>query len=157
MAVQIVCRTRVDAVALGNARLAKYAMVAMQNIRLHRIFCTPNHMYKNVCTLDTVNGVLFEWDEAKNLANQRKHGVSFEAASRVFDDPLYVSVAERIVDGEQRWQTFGWVDEVLLLMVAHTVRELEEDGMAVEVMRIITARQATSHERRRYEDEDGSV
>jgi uncharacterized protein len=34
----------------------------------------------------------FEWEEAKNLSNQRKHGVSFEQASAVFHDPLYVSV-----------------------------------------------------------------
>ena len=37
-----------------------------------------------------VTGVRFEWDEAKNIANQRKHGVSFEEARLVFDDPLYV-------------------------------------------------------------------
>ena len=52
-----------------------------------------------------VGGIRFEWDEAKNLANQRKHGVSFEDASEIFRDPLFVSLKDRIEDGEQRWQT----------------------------------------------------
>jgi uncharacterized DUF497 family protein len=49
-----------------------------------------------------VTGIRFEWDEAKNLSNQRKHGVSFEEASQVFLDPLHIVVADRVVDGEQR-------------------------------------------------------
>jgi uncharacterized DUF497 family protein len=96
----------------------------------------------------------FEWDEAKNLSNQRKHGVSFEQASAVFHDPLYVSVQDRIEDGEPRWQTLRMVGELLLLTVAHTVREKSDDGAAVEVIRIISARSATRKERRRYEDEN---
>jgi hypothetical protein len=47
-----------------------------------------------------VSGIRFEWDEAKNLANQRKHGVNFKQASQVFRDPQRVLVAERVVDGE---------------------------------------------------------
>jgi len=98
-------------------------------------------------------GVRLEWDEAKNLANRRKHGVSFEEASQVFLDPLYVSVKEREEDGEQRWQTFGIIDGVMLLMVAHTIREVwGQEG--IDVIRIITARRADSQERRRYEDEN---
>ena len=99
-------------------------------------------------------GIRIEWDEAKNLSNQHKHGVSFEEASRVFLDPLYVSVKERIEKGEERWQTFGLVGNVLVLMVAHTVREESVEGIPVEVIRIITAREATARERRRYEDEN---
>jgi uncharacterized DUF497 family protein len=100
-----------------------------------------------------VNGIRFEWDEAKNLANQSKHGISFEEASSVFLDPLYVSVKEREEDGEQRWQTFGIVNGVMLLMVAHTVREVRGQEN-IDVVRIITARRAESQERRRYEDEN---
>ncbi len=96
----------------------------------------------------------FEWDEAKNLSNRRKHGVSFEEACGVFRDPLYVSVHDRIEDGEPRWQTLGVVEGVLLLTVAHTVREESDNGTVVEVIRIISARQATRKERRRYEDEN---
>ena len=92
---------------------------------------------------------LFEWDEEKNLANQRKHGVSFEHAVLAFADPLVVSYKESEVDGEERWQTFGRVEGLLLLLVAHTVWS-EESGQ--EVIRIISARPATGKDRRRYED-----
>jgi hypothetical protein len=102
-----------------------------------------------------VEGLRFEWDEAKNLSNQRKHGLSFEKASAVFLDPFYVSTQDRIEDGESRWQTLGMVGDVLVLAVAHTVREENTDGTSVDVIRIISARPATRKERRRYEDENG--
>ncbi|MGA7832561.1 MAG: BrnT family toxin [Terracidiphilus sp.] len=101
-----------------------------------------------------MNGIWFEWDEAKNLANQRKHGVSFEDASEVFRDPLFVSVKDRIQDGEQRWRTYGVVDGSLLMMVAHTVREEDAHGTTIEKIRIISARYATRKERQRYEYEN---
>jgi uncharacterized DUF497 family protein len=100
-----------------------------------------------------VEGIRFEWDEA-HLSNQRKHGVSFEQASAVFLDPLYVSVRDRIEDGEFRWQTIGMVEDLLLLTVAHTVRE-ENEGTPIDIFRIISARVATRKERRRYESENG--
>ena len=93
----------------------------------------------------------FEWDAAKAIGNERKHGVGFELAARVFSDPLAVSRQDRIEGGEQRWQTLGMVDGMLLLLVAHTVRD-EDDG---EGIRIISARQATRKERRDYEQENG--
>jgi uncharacterized DUF497 family protein len=106
-----------------------------------------------------VGGIRFEWDEAKNLANRRKHGVSFKQASLVFRDPQRVLVAERVVDGEQRWQTIGVVRKatggILLLLVAHTVREEFAPGVFIEVVRIISARKATPVERRSYADENG--
>ena len=99
--------------------------------------------------------IRFEWDEAKNFANQRKHGVRFEEASQVFRDPLYVSVKDHIEGGEQRWQTLGIVGGLLLLTVAHALREEYEQGTPIEVIRIISARNVTRKERRRYEDENG--
>ncbi|CAN5361524.1 hypothetical protein BH10PSE6_BH10PSE6_14590 [soil metagenome] len=51
----------------------------------------------------------FEWDEAKNRSNQRKHGVSFEIATRVFADPFALTEQDRIEGGEMRWQTIGTV------------------------------------------------
>jgi uncharacterized DUF497 family protein len=102
-----------------------------------------------------VSGIRFEWEEVKNLANQRKHGVSFEDASEIFRDPLFVSLKERIEDGEQRWQTYGKVGNRLLMMVAHTVREEDAHGATIEVIRIISARYASRKERRLYEDENG--
>ena len=98
--------------------------------------------------------ILFEWDEAKNLANQRKHGVSFEEASRVFFDPLCCSVKERIQNGEQRWRTYGQVEGLVLLVVAHTVREENRQGELIEVIRLISARRATRKEQRYYEEEN---
>ena len=87
------------------------------------------------------------WDRNKNRSNQVKHKVSFEVASFVFDDPLHVSRLERVVDGEERWQTVGMAGGVLLLLVAHT---WEEAGREM-VIRIVSARKADAHERKRYE------
>nr|MDQ2736681.1 BrnT family toxin [Pseudomonadota bacterium] len=91
---------------------------------------------------------MFSWDEAKNQGNQKKHGVSFEAAQRVFEDPLHLSRQDRSEDGEQRWQTLGDVGGVVVLLVAHTWGDTERDG---EHIRIISARGATKLERKIYE------
>ena len=95
----------------------------------------------------------FTWDESKNRRNRRKHGIGFEEAARVFDDPLHLSRQDRIEDGEMRWQTIGMVGGATLVLVAHTLRETDEDGRPVEIVRMISARAATRRERRRYEDE----
>ncbi len=92
----------------------------------------------------------FDWDEAKNRSNLKKHRVSFEDAIGVFLDPLNVTDLERIVDGEERWQTFGLVDGELL-MVAHA--NYDEDY--TEIVRIISARLATRAERKQYEEQHG--
>ena len=89
----------------------------------------------------------FVWDEAKNRANYAKHGVCFEIACKIFDDPLVAYLFDRIVDGEERWHAVGKVLTLPLLVVAHTWRDQNDE----EVIRIISARQASSHERRRYE------
>lgn len=95
----------------------------------------------------------FEWDAAKAAINQRKHGISFDTAMRIFADPFALS--SRILDegGEERWRTLGTVEGHLLLLVAHTIREEDQDGAAVEIIRIISARKADKKERRRYEQE----
>ena len=85
----------------------------------------------------------FTWDARKDRLNRRKHGVSFDAAMRVFDDPSHLTEQDREVQNEPRWQTIGIVEQNVLL-VAHTVDE--ED----EVIRIISARKATRSERRTY-------
>lgn len=94
----------------------------------------------------------FTWDEDKNLSNQRKHGVSFELAIRVFLDPLHLSVQDRVEDGEQRWQTLGQIGGVAVVLVAHTFTEDGPTDEPVEVIRIISARPATRRERTRYEE-----
>lgn len=64
----------------------------------------------------------------------------------VFDDPHALSEQDCVVDDEERWQTIGTIG-VLVVLVAHTWRE--EDGQ--EVMRLISARKASSAEKRPYE------
>jgi len=94
--------------------------------------------------------IRFEWDKAKADSNFRKHGVSFEIATRIFADLFAVVNQDRIEKGEHRWQTLGLVDGYLLLLVAHTVRD-DVDG--TEVIRIISARRAEPKERKHYEQE----
>ncbi len=89
----------------------------------------------------------FEWDDAKNASNRLKHGLGFETASEVFDDPLQLSIADRIVDGELRWLTIGAIGGLIVVVVAHTWREQNGE----EIVRIISARKATKPERRAYE------
>lgn len=58
------------------------------------------------------------WDHGKNLINRRKHGLSFETAVLVFDDPLAASRHDPHPH-EERWQTIGTIDNVVVV-VAHT-------------------------------------
>jgi len=89
----------------------------------------------------------FVWDEGKNRSNLAKHRVSLETARLVFDDPFAVSVQDRTVEGEERWQTLGLVGGLVILLVAHTY----EDEGGEEVIRIVSARKATPRERESYE------
>ncbi|GFE77280.1 BrnT family toxin [Novosphingobium sp. TCA1] len=100
-----------------------------------------------------MSSVRFSWNPRKAEANLKKHGVSFETAARAFADPFALSEQDRIEGGEQRWQTLGLVEGHLLLLVAHTVAEDDDDGEYVEVIHIISARKADRKERRRYEEE----
>ncbi len=93
--------------------------------------------------------VRFEWDDQKNASNLKKHGVDFETAARAFLDPHLVIIVDRVVDGETRWRTIGEVDGGSLLLVIHLYGDDEEDE--IEVVRIISARETTPQERRRYE------
>jgi uncharacterized DUF497 family protein len=91
--------------------------------------------------------MIFAWDDNKNRINRRKHGVSFEAAARVFDDPRAVSYVERVVEGQERWHTIGLAGGITVLLVVHTVEE--ENGE--EKIRIISARKTDPGERALYE------
>jgi Uncharacterized protein conserved in bacteria len=88
----------------------------------------------------------FVWDEAKDRRNRSKHKVSFETARFVFDDPFAMSVQDRTVGGEERWQTLGLVGGSVVLLVAHTYVDEGDE----EVIRIISARKATARERKIY-------
>ncbi|MBM3513021.1 MAG: BrnT family toxin [Alphaproteobacteria bacterium] len=89
--------------------------------------------------------MIWTWNPATNLANQRKHRLSFEMAQRVFDDPFVLSRRDNNRD-EERWISIGMIEE-LIVVVVHTWRdddELGSDG------RIISARKATKHEQKVY-------
>jgi uncharacterized DUF497 family protein len=89
-----------------------------------------------------------EWDEAKNRQNLAKHGIAFETAALVFEDPHALSFQDRIIEGEERWQTFGVINGLMLIvMVAHTW--WEEQGE--DIIRLISARSATAYEKEIYE------
>ena len=88
----------------------------------------------------------FEWDEAKNRANRRKHGVSFEEAQTVFfDDWAGLAEDEDPDEPEDRFALLGMSAGLRALVVCHCY--LAED----EIIRIISARRASRQERRDYE------
>jgi hypothetical protein len=88
--------------------------------------------------------VLFEWNPEKAKRNLKKHGVSFDEAVTVFYDPLSATFDDPDhSEGEQRLITVGFSSQTRVLIVSHTDR-----GNAV---RIINARLATAHERKKHE------
>jgi uncharacterized DUF497 family protein len=96
----------------------------------------------------------YEWNEAKNLRNQRKHdGISFELAALVFEDEHCLVYPDRIDSktDEQRWHAVGAAQIEpecrVVLLVVHAYRE---DHYGKEIVRIISARAAENHELRRY-------
>ena len=89
--------------------------------------------------------MVFEWDEEKNLLNQRKHGISFETAAYVFADENYIEMYDfEHSISEDRYIAIGRVGDVLF--VVFTERK--------EKIRLISARLATEAERRLYYDKD---
>lgn len=88
----------------------------------------------------------FEWDPKKAFSNLQKHKVSFEEAMTVFYDPLSATFDDPDHSvGEQRLITVGYSSRGCLLVVSHTER-----GKSV---RIISARLATTQERKRHESQ----
>jgi uncharacterized DUF497 family protein len=86
----------------------------------------------------------FEWDEVKASENLAKHGVSFAEASTVFADPLSRTVPDPLhSDEEDRFVILGDSASRHTLVVVHTYRG--------ENIRIVSARKATSRERKDYE------
>ncbi len=92
--------------------------------------------------------MLFEWDENKSRQNLRKHDVRFETAVLVFDDPCAITQPDCTCDHEERWITVGAIGPGSILLVVHTFYERQGE----EVIRIISARAAESHERKAYEE-----
>ena len=94
--------------------------------------------------MDAIN---FTWNEQKNEANQKKHGIAFEEARTVFYD-----INARLIrddehsEDEERFIILGFSEKFRLLLVVHCYREEEE------IIRIISARKASRDERRQYEE-----
>jgi uncharacterized DUF497 family protein len=105
-------------------------------------------MYVQSC-INTMK-TIFEWDTVKAQSNIKKHGIDFNLAKRAFADPCMLMRQDRFENDEYRWQTIGMVDGALLLLIAHTTHDNETER---EVIRIISARPVTSHERKIYEQQ----
>jgi len=91
------------------------------------------------------------WDENKSRENRRKHKLSFETAQLVFDDPLAASRPDPY-PYEERWQTIGMIGPVAVIAIHTSLKEDLNSGG--EIGRIISARKATAHETKAYEDGD---
>ncbi len=87
--------------------------------------------------------VHFTWDPHKASSNIRKHGVAFEEAASVFADPLALSVDDALAP--ERTLLIGVSMKMRILVAVYA--EVDED-----TIRIISARRATSHERKHYEE-----
>mgnify|MGYP000393893084 CR=1 FL=1 len=92
----------------------------------------------------------FEWNPQKAYRNIRKHGVTFEEATKVFDDPMALTVFEdeESSNEEDRWITLGQINNQSYLVVVHTDHNTNDDSVTI---RLISARAATKHEIRQYE------
>ncbi|HTC49452.1 MAG TPA: BrnT family toxin [Candidatus Aquilonibacter sp.] len=94
----------------------------------------------------------FEWDEAKNRQNLIKHRVGFETAALAFDDPNALTQRDEATGEEERWITVGSVGLNAVLFIVHTSRSPIRERDEADVIRIISARNATPRERERYEE-----
>ena len=91
-------------------------------------------------------GYTFEWNREKAEANRKKHGVTFDEASTVFGDPLAMLMSDPDHSvGEKRYLLLGMSNRRRLLVVAFAARPPRT--------RLISARRAERHERKRYEEE----
>ena len=120
----------------------------------------------------SLGGMQFEYDEEKNQANIRKHGISFRSAARVFFDYDRIELFdEENSDDEERYDTIGdtsagvilngstiignaepsneRINDILFVVYTERVR-VETNGEATEITRLISARLATNFERGLY-------
>ena len=92
--------------------------------------------------------LIFEWNEEKAAYNKKKHKVSFEEASTVFKDMLSLTILDPLhSEDENRMIIIGQSEKRLLLVVVHVERG--------SVIRLISARPGTTHERKFYEEDHG--
>lgn len=97
---------------------------------------------------------MFSWDPHKNQANELKHGISFEDAMRVFEDPFHVTSLSNIKHQEARWQTVGMInvkDDIANSVSVHLLVVHTGGANLSENIRIISARRIDPAERRQFE------
>lgn len=93
----------------------------------------------------------FDWDNNKNQSNLTKHGISFDEAIALFDDPNILTFEDdRFNYGETRFISIGQITLVtqskkVIIVVVHTQRN--------QTIRLISARKANERERKRYEQQ----
>jgi len=92
-----------------------------------------------------LRGQTFEWDSEKAAINLRKHNVTFQEACGVFFDPFFCLV-DATAEDEAREAAIGYTERSRLLFIVHVVRQ-------EQTIRIISARPATTEERKIYEHE----
>jgi uncharacterized protein len=85
----------------------------------------------------------FEWDEAKNIENIRKHEIDFADISAMFKEDMLIELDNRLDYGEDRWVGIGFLGLGIAVVVW---TERQED-----IIRIISARRANRHEQKRLE------
>lgn len=90
----------------------------------------------------------FEWDSAKAKSNERKHGVRFDDAVKVFNDPNAIFREDFSSGDEVRWQVIGIASGTTVLLVVHTMKTRDQ----MEVIRMISARSATRREQTIYDE-----
>lgn len=85
---------------------------------------------------------MFEWDDAKNRADRKKHGVSFEDVVPSFAGPMFVAADDRGYR-EARYVAIGFLEDVPVVVVY---------AERCERIRIVSARKADRHERQRFKE-----
>ncbi|PCJ44656.1 MAG: hypothetical protein COA99_06720 [Moraxellaceae bacterium] len=91
----------------------------------------------------------FKWDPIKAQSNVRKHGITFEEASKVFNDPMALTIFDdnESSNDEDRWITLGQIKNQHYLVVVHTFHDTDKDILTI---RLISARAATKNEIKQY-------
>ena len=94
----------------------------------------------------------YEWDDDKNEINEKKHGISFSEATTVFDDAeaLFINDPDHSVD-EDRFLILGLSSKSNMLVVCHCYRGDDD------IIRIISAREATKNETKQYYERYGGA
>ena len=92
----------------------------------------------------------FEWDPVKEKQNIKKHSINFQRASKIFLDPLAISIFdEEHSENEDRWITIGAEANEVLLVIVHTFRD---EKLNSALIRIISARKAAKDEAKQYKE-----